>query len=39
MDTSETALPTVASVEAPLHESKETDALRIIRGEGVEKRP
>ena len=39
MDTSETAVHTLAAVEANIHESKETDAMRIIRGEGVEKCP
>lgn len=39
MDTSETALHTVAAVEATIHKSEEIDATRIIRGEGVEKRP
>ena len=38
MDTSEIAVHTLAAVEAPIHESKEADATRIIRGEGVEKR-
>ena len=39
MDTPEIALHTVAAVEAPIHKGKETDATRIIRGKGVEKRP
>ena len=38
MGTSETALHTVAPVEATIHKSEETDATRIIRGKGVEKR-
>ncbi len=37
MDTSETALHTVAAVEAPLHKNEEADATRIVRGEGMEK--
>ena len=39
MDTPETALHTVAAMEATIHKNEETDATRIIRGEGVEKRP
>ena len=39
MDTSETALHTVAAVKATIHKGEETDATRIVRGEGVEKRP
>ena len=39
MGTSETALHTVAPVEAIIHKSEETDATRIIRGKGVEKLP
>ena len=39
MVSAETAVHTVAAVEASLHESKETDATRIIRGKGMEKRP
>ena len=38
MDTTETAVHIVAAVETSIYESKETDAARIIRGEGVEKR-
>ena len=39
MDTSETAVHTVAAVEAAIHKSEETDATRVIRGTGMEKRP
>jgi len=39
MDTSETAVHTVAAVETSIYESKETDATRIVGGEGVEKCP
>ena len=39
MDTSETAVHTVAAVKAAIHKDEETDATRVIRGEGVEKRP
>ena len=39
MDTPETAVHTVAAVEASLYENEETDATRTIRGEGMEKCP
>ena len=39
MDTPQTALHTVAAVETTVHESKETDATRNIRGKGMEKCP
>ena len=39
MDTSETAVHIVAAVEATIHPGEETDAMRIIGGEGMEKCP
>ena len=39
MDTPETAVHTVAAVEANIHKGKETDATRIVRGSGMEKCP
>ena len=39
MDTPETAVHIVAAVEATIYKGEETDATRIVRGEGVEKRP
>ncbi len=39
MDTPETAEHIVAAVEATIHKGEETDATRVIGGEGMEKCP
>jgi len=39
MDSTETAVHTVATVEALLHKSQETDATRVVKAKGMEKRP
>jgi len=39
MDTPETTLHHMAAIEATIREGKETDATRVVRGEGMEKCP